>query len=161
MASNGVPLLAGPPPQEAIVKITKEPIDIPTTVTASAWIDPVVEAHGHDPRSLYVEACWGGILGPTALLTYRRLGPLVIASPEGSPVDLVDLAVGLGVEGGVGRNSLMARALGRLVVFGAARWAGSELQVRRALADVPVARTRTMSRTALAIHERHRAACPA
>lgn len=35
-----------------------------TTIALSAWIDPTVEAIGHDPRSRYVETYWLGVLGP-------------------------------------------------------------------------------------------------
>lgn len=36
-------------------------------ITVRPWIDPVVDEHGHDPRSRYVERFWLGVLGPTAM----------------------------------------------------------------------------------------------
>lgn len=81
--------------------------------------------------------CWTPILGPSALLSYRRLGLLVEAHPEGVGVDLADLARSLGLGAGLGKNSLMMRALHRLVAFGVARWEGDVLAVRRRLAPVP------------------------
>lgn len=38
-------------------------------ITIEAWRDPVVEALGHDPRSLYVETFWLPVLGPTRSTT--------------------------------------------------------------------------------------------
>ena len=31
-----------------------------------AWPDPVVDQVGYDPRTMYVERFWLGILGPTS-----------------------------------------------------------------------------------------------
>ena len=47
------------------------------TVRVVPWPDPVVEEHGHDPRSAYVERYWLGLLGPTATWLVRRLASLV------------------------------------------------------------------------------------
>ena len=107
------------------------------TLLIRALVDPVVEAHGFTPTSHYVEACWTPILGPSAVVAYRRLGLLVEARPEGIAVDLVDLARSLGLGEGLGKNSLMMRTLDRLVRFGVARWEGDALAVRRRLAPVP------------------------
>lgn len=30
-----------------------------------AWVDPVIDELGHDPRSHYVEHYWLGVLGPS------------------------------------------------------------------------------------------------
>ena len=35
-------------------------------VTIRPWVEPVVDARGHDPRSAYVERYWLGVIGPTA-----------------------------------------------------------------------------------------------
>jgi hypothetical protein len=32
-----------------------------------AWLDPVIDEVGHDPRSAYVEEFWLPILGPTTI----------------------------------------------------------------------------------------------
>jgi hypothetical protein len=36
------------------------------SITVRAWLDPVVDDDGFDPRSRYVEVFWLGVLGPTA-----------------------------------------------------------------------------------------------
>ena len=38
-----------------------------------AWTDPVIDRLGYDPRSIYVETFWLGILGPTCTWLMRRL----------------------------------------------------------------------------------------
>ena len=68
--------------------------------------------------------------------------------------DLVDLALGLGLGEGIGRNSIMARALRRLVQFGAAQWRGDALAVRRALAPLTAGQLGRLGYTARAMHER-------
>lgn len=125
-------------------------------VNIAPLVDPVVEAHGFHPDSVYVEFCWLGVLGPTSTFAYRRLGMIAAATPAGSvaPVDLVDLAVGLGLGEGTGRNSLMARALRRLAQFGAAEWRGDALAVRRALAPLTGRQLARSGTTARAMHQR-------
>ena len=117
------------------------------------WVDQVVEAHGFGPRSMYVEMCWLPVLGPTATLLYRRLGSWVEHHPEGLEVDLVDLSVSLGLGEGLGRNSLLARALGRLGRFEVASGRGDQLAVRQALPPLPLRHQRRLSYTAMRLHE--------
>ncbi len=69
-------------------------------------------------------------------------------------VDLVDVAVSLGIGEGTGRNSVLARALGRLVRFGVAEWRGDVLAVRRALAPLPARQLARASYSARKAHER-------
>ena len=117
------------------------------------WRDEIVETLGHGPRSMYVEMCWLPVLGPTATWLYRRLGSWVEYNPDGLVIDLVDLAVSMGLGEGLGRNSLMARALQRLTRFDAARWQADALQVRQALAPLPERHARRLSYTAYRFHE--------
>jgi hypothetical protein len=103
--------------------------------------------------SAYVEWVWSGVLGPTATLAYRRLSSLVANGVR--EVDLVDLSAGLGV--GLrrpGRNSTLARALGRLVIFGAARPDGDALAVRAGLPPLEVHRLARLGPTAELVHRR-------
>ena len=129
---------------------------LPSILKVMALVDPVVEAHGFAPESLYVEYCWLPILGPTATLAYRRLGTVAAARPMGEVVrfDLVDLALGLGLGEGIGRNSIIARTLRRLVQFGVAQWRGDTLAVRRALAPLTVRQLARLGYTARVMHER-------
>lgn len=125
-------------------------------ISVSPLVDPVVEAHGFRPDSVYVEYCWLAVLGPTATFAYRRLGLMAGATPEGSvvPVDLVDLAVGLGLGEGLGHNSLIVRTLNRLVQFGVAQWRGEALAVRRALAPLTMRQLARAGFTASTMHDR-------
>ena len=73
------------------------------------------------------------ILGPTSTWLYRRLAMGLLVEEE-FEVDLVDLAVSLGLGEGMGKQSPMARAIQRLIRFGAAEAHCQRLLVRRALA---------------------------
>jgi hypothetical protein len=126
--------------------------DLPERLQVRPWPDPWREANGFAAHSAYVELVWSGRLGPTATLLYRRLGGLARACPEGASVDVVDLGAGLGVGRGEGRWSPLARSVGRLVLFGAARWEGDTLEVRRALPPVPAASLARLGPTAQRIH---------
>ena len=123
-----------------------------STVTVRAWEDPVVEAVGFGPHSDYVEHCWLPVLGPSATWCYRRLGTAVLARPEPVEIDLLDLSLCLGLGSGLGRNSTIARTLGRLVRFGIATWDGESFTVRRALAPLPMQQLRRLSLTARGVH---------
>jgi hypothetical protein len=135
-------------------KSTQEMDGLKPQLELRAWVDHVVEAHGFNPRSQYVEVCWGGILGPTATMLYRRLGTWAEAQPEGSQLDVIDLAVSLGLGEGLARNSLITKAIGRLVRFGTSRWEGEALAVRRALAPLPEAQARRLSYSTRRLHEK-------
>src|SRR3954468_992994 len=54
------------------------------------WPDPVIDALGHDPRSLYVEQFWLGILGPSTTWLLRRLVAGLEAEPAGFELPLAD-----------------------------------------------------------------------
>lgn len=91
------------------------------TVTVVPWRDPVVERIGHDACGDYVELFWLGSLGPTATWLLRRLAVLAVTRPEGTVVDLADLALGLGLGPDRGPTGSLGRSLGRLIMFGLAR----------------------------------------
>jgi hypothetical protein len=76
----------------------------------------------YDVRSLYVERCWLGILGPSTLLLLRYVADRLELSPEGFVMDMEPTARMLGVGMRTGKNSPLRRSLGRAVAFGAARW---------------------------------------
>lgn len=115
-------------------------------------VDELVEAHGFGPRSHYVETCWLPILGPTATWLYRRLGTWAELEPEDSQVDLVDLALSLGLGEGIGRNSKLAKGLDRLVRYDVVRLDAQGLAVRRALAPLTEYRAVTLSPSAYGFH---------
>jgi hypothetical protein len=98
--------------------------------------------------------CWTPVLGPTSLLIYRRLGAMAELGLAGATIDLVDLAVSLGVGEGTGRNSVIRRSLGRLVTFDVARWDDpTTLAVRRALWPLPERMARRLSLSARQYHD--------
>ena len=47
---------------------------IPMHATITPWIDPVVDARGHDPRGAYVERFWLSVIGPTNIVLWPPLG---------------------------------------------------------------------------------------
>lgn len=127
---------------------------LPATLTVTAWDDPLVEAHGFGPRHPYVEGVYGGVIGPSALVCYRRLGPLVELGLDDIDIDVVDLAVSLGLGEGTGRNAMITRTLQRMAAFGVARWMpDGRYAVRRALAPLPEYRVRRLSQSARRFHE--------
>jgi hypothetical protein len=133
------------------------PEQLPAILRITPLVDPVVEAHGFGPQSAYVEFVWLAVLGPSATWTYRRLGAVVAGQSAGEtlPVNLADLSRSLGLGEGTGRNSIIARTLGRLVQFGAAAWMGEDtLGIRRALAPLPARQVARLSHTPRAMHIR-------
>ena len=124
-------------------------------IRVEPWEDTLVEAHGYDVRSSYVEAVYLPVLGPTSLLLARRLAVLMAAEPRGFVLDVADIAAQLGLGRGSGRNSVIARTLARLVIFDVAqvRDHGDTLAVRRALAPLPLGHQRRLSPTLRRAHE--------
>ncbi len=62
-----------------------------------AWLDPVVEEMGHDPRSAYAEMYWLPVLGPSVTWMLRRFATYLEESPEGADLGLEELARSLGI----------------------------------------------------------------
>lgn len=93
----------------------------PRRATIRPWIDATVDQRGHDPRSLYVEQFWLGVLGPTSTWLLRRLVAGLDEHPSGYLADFDELAGGLGLSTVKGRTSPFGRALHRCVMFDAAR----------------------------------------
>ncbi len=110
-------------------------VDVPESLLLRAWRDELVERHGVDPRSDYVEQFWLPLLGPTSILLLRRLA----SELERSTTDACELALeptaralGIGTRGG--RNSPLVRTLTRCSQF-------RLLDLRREVGEV-LARTR-------------------
>lgn len=112
--------------------------ELPEQMRVVAWSDPLVEEFGFDARHMYTECVYLPVLGPTASWVYRRLGSWAAHNPEGLDVNVNQLARTLGLGEGLGRQSKIAKALGRLVRFEVARAGGGELQVRTALPPLPL-----------------------
>lgn len=126
----------------------------PRELRVKPWTDPTVAGDGFPANSVYVEALWVGVIGPTAAWALRRLAAMVIARPGGATVDLAELGVSLGIGSSVSRHSSVSRTLGRLVSFGLASWDGEVLRVRQV---VPPLSSRQLSRltpSMAAVHDR-------
>ncbi|MGE0879723.1 MAG: hypothetical protein AB7L13_18435 [Acidimicrobiia bacterium] len=96
------------------------------------WVDAEADAIGHDPRSLYVERFWLGILGPSATWLLRRVAGRFDESPNGFSLSLPETARALGLSETGGRHSPFMRAFTRLVQFHMMRPADNGvLEVRR------------------------------
>ena len=65
---------------------------MPATLAIVPWIDPVTDAVGHDPRSVYAETFWLPTLGPTALLLLRHLADRFERAPKGVELPVADTA---------------------------------------------------------------------
>jgi hypothetical protein len=102
---------------------------------------------------MYVEVCYLPVLGPTATWAYRRLGSWAEFNPDGTTVDMTELAQSLGLGDSLAKHSKLGRTICRLVRFDAARWMGDELQVRTALAPLPERHVQKLGRSELRLHE--------
>lgn len=110
---------------------------LPDTVRVEAWVDPVIDRLGHDPRSHYVEHYWLGVIGPSTTWLLRRVAERLDHEPTGFDLHLRDTAGALGLGMKNGRHSPFMRAIDRACQFGLARRHGDEgLQVRRRLPPV-------------------------
>lgn len=102
------------------------------------WEDELLQAYGYDPRSLYVEKFWLGILGPSTTWLMRYFADRFDHSPQGFSLDLTELAKQMGLGYAGGRHSPMARTLSRCCSFDLARvHSTGELGVRARLGPVP------------------------
>ncbi len=159
-----VPVPAVPPAPDVGLRPVPEPGSAPDTPeTASApviesirivgWPDPVIDRLGYDPRSLYVETFWLGILGPTCTWLMRRFAAGLDDAPAGFDLDMADAARSLGLGDRSGRQSPFRRALARCVTFQVARREGpTTLAVRRRIPPMP---QRHLQRLPASLQNRH------
>jgi hypothetical protein len=126
---------------------------VPDTIRVVGWPDPVVERVGYDPRSLYVETFWLGILGPSATWLIRRFAAGLDDTPAGFDLDMEATARAVGLGGRSGRHAPFRRALVRCVTFEVARPLGpTTLAVRRKVAPLP---RRHLQRLPLSLQQEH------
>jgi hypothetical protein len=131
-----------PPPTRTVVDATPDadPVDRGghehTTLMIRAWLDPLVDETGHDPRSRYVEQFWLGVLGPTATWLLRRLVAGLGQHPDGYEIDLQLTAQAMGLSYRAGRSSPFAKALQRCTMFGLAHQTSDGIAVRRRIPTV-------------------------
>ena len=124
------------------------------TIRIVPWSDPVVDTLGHDPRSPYPERFWLPTLGPTALLLLRHIAHRFDRSPGGFTLDVAETSRCLGLGERQGRNSPMARSLGRIVQFDlAASDEDGTLAVRRFVPPINRRHIRRLPPSVQAEHE--------
>ncbi len=128
------------------------PAGPPGALAIRPWPDSVIDSLGHDPRSLYVETYWLGILGPSTTWLLRRVVAGLDANPDGFDLDLADTARCLGLGDKGGRHSPFMRALSRLVQFDLAQLQGEALAVRR---RVPPLNRRQVTRLPGSLQAQH------
>ena len=139
-----MPSMTGPTPSFPLASLTVRP-----------WPDPVIDAVGHEVRSLYVERFWLGLLGPSSTWLLRRLVARLDESPDGYELDLALTATELGLGARSGRHSPFFRSIERCCRFGAAHQIDeTTLRVRRKLP--PLTRIQ-VARLPSALQEAHQA----
>jgi hypothetical protein len=130
-----------PSPEEQPAAETPSPENQPAgieVIRVVGWPDPVIDRLGYDPRSLYVETFWLGILGPTCTWLMRRFAAGLDDDPDGFDLALADTARALGLGDRLGRQSPFRRALARCVAFSMAQQQGpTTLAVRRRIPPLP------------------------
>jgi len=123
------------------------------TIQIRPWPDPVIDTLGHDPRAPYPETFWLPTLGPTALSLLRLLAYRFDRRPGGFSLDMAETSRCLGLGERDGRNSPIARSLGRLVQFDLAADDGeAALAVRR---HVPPINRRHVRRLPVSLQGEH------
>ena len=92
---------------------------------------------GHDPRSLYVEKFWLGVLGPTTILLLRHCAQSLEESPAGFDLNFKATASALGLGRRVGRAGPLTRSFERACRFSVVRsLSPTEIEIRRRLAPL-------------------------
>ncbi|MGH9226729.1 MAG: hypothetical protein ACRD2W_23730 [Acidimicrobiales bacterium] len=139
--------------------MTSAATPIPAHLTVVAWPDPVVEALGFPPDHPYSELVWTSTLGPSAVLAWRQLARMVLASPDGFTLDVAQLAHSLGL-GKTGGQAPVCRTLRRLAVFGMASFVDERTYaVRRCIPPLSSSQLRRLNpqlnRLHSALIERH------
>jgi hypothetical protein len=127
--------------------------NVPAHATIRPWVDPVVDEHGHDPRSWYVEQFWLGVIGPTATWIMRRLASGFDTEPSGFTIDLAHTATAMGLSFTKGVQSPFGKALQRCVMFGLAHPLSDGFAVRRRFPPVAQRHLRKLPDELQAAHD--------
>jgi hypothetical protein len=125
---------------------------LPAAVHVMPWHDPVVDRRGHDPRSVYVEQFWLGVLGPTATWLLRRLAAGFDHQPDGYVLDVAGAARSLGLSITKGTASPFNKAVTRCVMFGLVQRRSEAWLVRR---RVPLVSQRHLGRLPDDVRSQH------
>lgn len=103
----------------------------PGTILVRPWEDPVLDRHGHDPRSRYCERFWLPLLGPSAVLLVRQLADHLDANPGGFALPAEDAARSLGLGAPSGKRSAFHRTVARLAQFRMVHHEGQDVLLAR------------------------------
>ena len=120
--------------------------------TSTPWHDPVVDRRGHDPRSVYVEQFWLGVLGPTATWLMRRLVAGFDHHPDGYELDVAGHRPLARAERVEGTASPFNKAVTRCVMFGLVQRRTEAWLVRR---RVPLVSQRHLGRLPDDVQSQH------
>ena len=130
------------------------------------WPDPSLDETGHDPRSIYVELFWLGILGPTSVWLLRHMARHLEAAEESNALsssrydgdggiwlEVEQTALAIGLASGRHRGAVFTRTIERLVRFNMARTVnGHTLAVRR---NIPSITARQVDRLPSSLRAAH------
>jgi hypothetical protein len=129
-------------------------MDNPSSLVVHPAPHPSFEVHraGFGLDHPYLELCWAPVLGPSSVLLLRRIPSLW---QESAPVevDLTELGAQLGLGGGAGRHSPMARTVERIVRFRFATW--SQPSALEVFTEVPPLPQRHLDRVPRWCAQRH------
>lgn len=141
------------PHQPELSPPSTDPRALPTRLVVLPWYDPGLALQGVDPRSDYVERYLTGLVGPSVVLLVRRLARGLAEHPAGFSIAPSDTARAIGLSGGLGPSSQMARTLERACLFGLMRRPEpGQLEVRTHL---PLLSSRQLRRLPLAVRSSH------
>jgi hypothetical protein len=107
------------------------PVSLDDPLIVLPWPDARVDPIGHDPRSVYVEQFWLGIIGPSTTFLLRRIAAGFDAYPNGFELDLTETAAAIGLAPNSTKHGPFGRTIHRAIAFGLARQDGYGLEVRR------------------------------
>ncbi len=133
-ASAHPPITAPPPPNPPRRARPSGPAGLTLPyigLTVRPWHDPVLEQHGHDPRSAYIERFWLPIVGPSCTLLMRHLATRFDDEPEGFELDLRDASRRIGIGSNQAPSATFVRTVERSVSFGFAQLADDSILLVR------------------------------
>ena len=142
----------------AVPRSASSPAETPSAsremLVVEPWLDPLIDAVGHDPRSSYVERFWLPVLGPSTTWLLRHLVTRLEESPGSVELDVEDTARALGLGERMGPNAPFARTVKRCVDFDMAQWRDpTHLAVRRRLAPLARRHLRRLPESLQASHD--------
>lgn len=127
---------------------------IPARLTVVPWPDPVIDALGFAPHHPYSELVATGTLGPSTVLCWRRLAGTLLHHPQGTTVDVADLATALGLGHRGGAHGPMPHTLRRMVRFHLGVFTSADtLAVRRHIAPLTLRQLAAMPADVRRLHD--------